>query len=244
MNTVRKRIDAFISNLCEKIAPIDPRGLQPFRRTRLHNIGSNNVILLEENGIYRNLNFFNFHRYCDGMEVLIRGNNNRLIIGKPSKYSESKIVLLNDDNICELGRTSHKYDRVLLRILNGSTLTIGDDFSVSNTLRIVASGRNTHISIGSDCMFSSGCIIFNNDGHKIFYEEGGENRLGNIDIGDHVWCGMNCTILKNTYIPSGSIIGTGSLVNKNFENDPNSIFAGVPIKKVKKNIRWERQGLL
>ncbi len=55
---------------------------------------------------------------------------------------------------------------------------------------------------------------------------------------------MNCTILKNAYIPDGSIIGIGTLVNKNFSDSPNSVLAGVPAKKVKNNIRWERQGLL
>ncbi len=79
---------------------------------------------------------------------------------------------------------------------------------------------------------------------KFIIRGGGENEIGNIDIGNHVWCGMNCTILKNAYIPDGSIIGIGTLVNKNFSDSPNSVLAGVPAKKVKNNIRWERQGLL
>ncbi len=177
MSTVIKQMDTLINNLFQKVFPIDSRGLQPFKRTRLHNIGKNNVILLLENGTYHKLNFFNFHHFCKGLEVLICGNNNKLIINKPSRYIESKIVLLNNNNICELGKTSHKYDRVLFRILNGSTLIIGDDFSVSNTLRIVASGKDTHIYIGNDCMFSSGCILFNNDGHKIYYKGGGRMKL-------------------------------------------------------------------
>lgn len=243
LDTIINWIDLHWSVLCQKISPIDLRGLKGFKRTRLHNIGVNNTVFLVENGIYHKLNSFNFRYYCRGLEVLIAGNNNKLVINKPSRFRESRIIFINDNNNCELGETSYKYDRILFRILNGSSLIIGNDFSVSNTLRIVASGKETHIVIGNDCMFSSGTVVFNNDGHKIYYENGDENEAGNIDIGNHVWCGMNCTILKNTFIPDGSVIGTGTLVNKSFRGDVNSAFAGVPIKKIKENIRWERTGL-
>lgn len=61
------------------------------------------------------------------------------------------------------------------------------------------------------------------------------NPAGNILIGDHVWIGRRVTLLKNTSVNNGSVIGTRSLVNKSFE-EKNIILAGIPARKVKSNI--------
>lgn len=50
---------------------------------------------------------------------------------------------------------------------------------------------------------------------------------------------MFVNILKNTHIDNGCIIGTGSIVTKSTE-EPNCIYAGIPAKKIKTEINWER----
>lgn len=52
-----------------------------------------------------------------------------------------------------------------------------------------------------------------------------------IIIGDDVWIGANVTILPGCNIGNGTIIGAGCVVNKNL--DPNSIYAGVPVRKIR-----------
>ena len=52
-----------------------------------------------------------------------------------------------------------------------------------------------------------------------------------IYIGKNVWIGGNSTILPGVSIGENSVIGAGSIVNKNVE--PNSLYVGVPAKRIK-----------
>ena len=50
----------------------------------------------------------------------------------------------------------------------------------------------------------------------------------------------NITILKNTKIPSNSVVAQGSTVTKKFDTE-NIIIAGNPAKIVKENTIWDRK---
>lgn len=50
-----------------------------------------------------------------------------------------------------------------------------------------------------------------------------EYRLGNVEIGDEVMIGANCTILPGVKIGSGAIVSAGTLVNKDV---PEGAFVG------------------
>lgn len=52
-------------------------------------------------------------------------------------------------------------------------------------------------------------------------------------IGDNCLIGMGATLLDNAVIPSGCIIAANALVLSNAKLEPNSVYAGVPAKKVK-----------
>ena len=52
-----------------------------------------------------------------------------------------------------------------------------------------------------------------------------------IIIGENVWIGMNCIILKGVVIGDNSVIGAGSVVTKNV--DEKCIYAGNPAKKIR-----------
>jgi carbonic anhydrase/acetyltransferase-like protein (isoleucine patch superfamily) len=52
-------------------------------------------------------------------------------------------------------------------------------------------------------------------------------------IEDNCLIGMGATILDNAVVPSGCIIAANALVLSNARLEPNSIYAGVPAKKVK-----------
>ena len=57
-------------------------------------------------------------------------------------------------------------------------------------------------------------------------------KISPIIIEDNVWIGTSCIILKGVTIGSGSIIGAGSLVNRNIP--PNEIWCGSPASQKKK----------
>lgn len=68
------------------------------------------------------------------------------------------------------------------------------------------------------------------DGNRI-------NPAEDIEIGNHVWIGHRVLIQKGVRIPNNTVIGTGAIVTKKFD-ETNTILAGVPSKVVKHNINW------
>lgn len=99
---------------------------------------------------------------------------------------------------------------------------------------------NEELTIGDDVLFAANNIVRTSDSHVIY--DTNTNEIKNYDspvvIGNHVWICEGCTILKGTVIKDNSIIGTKSVVNKEF-NEENIIIAGSPAHIVKKNINWD-----
>ena len=57
-----------------------------------------------------------------------------------------------------------------------------------------------------------------------------------IIIGDNVWIGCRCLLLKGCSIPSGSIVAAGSKITKKFEQN-NSLLCDNKI--IRNNVSWE-----
>jgi acetyltransferase-like isoleucine patch superfamily enzyme len=66
---------------------------------------------------------------------------------------------------------------------------------------------------------------------KLGIEEG---EVSPIKIGNNVWIGSNCAILKGSTIGDNSIIATHSVISK--EILPNCIYAGYPARPVMRDI--------
>ncbi len=95
-----------------------------------------------------------------------------------------------------------------------------------------------NIIIGDQCLFSHTIWFRNADPHLI-YDNITNKRINptqSIYIGDHVWVGQEVAFLKKSFVASGSIISTKSVVTKLCYS--NTINAGNPIKQVKENISW------
>ena len=119
---------------------------------------------------------------------------------------------------------------------------IGNNIHFSGRIDIRIYESETEFIIGNDCLFSDNISIWASDSHSIFDDNGNlVNRGRKIIIGNHVWVGLNVSILKNVIIPDGCIIGMNSTVtsgvNKTIE--PNCIIAGNPSRIVKRNINWK-----
>ena len=68
------------------------------------------------------------------------------------------------------------------------------------------------------------------------------NPAKDVKIGNHVWIGYRVLINKGVIIPENTIIGTGAVVTKAFD-EPNTMIAGVPGKVVKRNMNWCKERL-
>lgn len=120
-----------------------------------------------------------------------------------------------------------------------TTFYIGKNSSFGNVDFLILED-DSEIRIGEDCLFSSDICVWCTDSHAMF-DEKGEPRQGRfIHIGNHVWVGLRVMIGKNTNIPSGCMVGWGSVVTGRFSEE-NSLIAGVPAAARKYHISWQRE---
>lgn len=197
--------------------------------------GENNKLYIREKGTLSE------YREIQGLNITITGNNNEITIELPSKFINTAIVMNGDENSILIKATRHRYIRhTTFGMENGGKITFGGGISVYKNLNVVAKAGK-RIDIGDECMFARDIIVRNDDGHTIIDAVTGDiiNAPENIKIADKVWIGSRSMILKGAEIAEGSVVGAMALVNKKFK-DKNIIIAGVPAKKVKENIIWDR----
>lgn len=178
-------------------------------------------------------------RKCD---LIITGNNNTVEI-HPKSNIKGTIYIFGHDNHIRLGKIEGLFNLCVgVKDCNThhSSVSIGDN-TFSNGLSISILEDNSHVSIGSECLFSSNITIMASDTHCVLDKNGTLLNYGkSIEIGNHVWVGMDVKITKNTQISDNSIIGWGSIITKKF-TAPNVIIAGAPAKIVKRDITWDKR---
>lgn len=116
-------------------------------------------------------------------------------------------------------------------ITEGSKLTIGSGYMNFGS-KIYCFQE---INIGNNVVISEGVSIRDSDNHNILYDNYVKTKP--INIGNHVWIGMNATILKGVTIGDGAIIAAGAVVTKDVP--PKTLVGGVPAKIIKENVEWE-----
>lgn len=193
----------------------------------ISNLGSNNKIenadVIERGGICikGNNNTVQMPKNLEGMcTINISGNGHHVQIENDVKISENLYIdVFGDSGYIHIGQ--------------GTTIV---------DLKILVDESKNRVEIGKDCMFSRGIYILATDSHSIIDLESGEcincSESGVI-IKDHVWIGLNATILKNTVIHENTIIATASVVSG--EILANSIAGGIPAKTLRSNVTWDRQ---
>lgn len=148
--------------------------------------------------------------------IRVSGTNNSIEIDED--------VILTSVNIRVWGHNNH------IRIGKRTTMNAGTSITVCD---------GTRLFIGEDCMFSYDVAIRTSDGHEIRKDDVIINESSNVTILNNVWIGMRAMVLKSSVIPSGSIIGAKSLVNRELKYK-SSMYAGIPVKLVRRDIEWTR----
>lgn len=190
---------------------------------------SNNYLLLDSHSKFKTRFIIEFV-----------GSNNLAIIGKDLSCSGNVAFKSDNGTFIVAGETKQQCKLSIKLLGTNSTFFFGKHAS-ANGLTCVMNGENTKVIIGDDCMFARDVWMRNSDMHSIFDLESGDwlNPAGDIVLYPHVWVGQDSLILKNTEIGFGSIIGAKSLVNKTIAKC--SLAAGVPAKKIKDNVSWDRK---
>ncbi len=145
----------------------------------------------------------------------IYGNNNTIILGKNTVVVHGDFYMEDDDNLISIGIHTHLMGKNYLTCTEGK-----------------------QIKIGEACLFSAEIVLRTGDSHSLLDSNGNRiNFAQNITIGNHVWIGYRVLINKGVNISDNSIIGTGSVVTKSFD-ESNVVIAGVPARIVKKDVDW------
>ncbi len=148
----------------------------------------------------------------------INGNNNSITLQKSVAAKDTEFWIEGDGNCIFVGEKTTFEGKTHLACIEG-----------------------TSIEIGKDCMFSANIVFRTGDSHSIIDSDGKRiNPAKNISMGNHVWVGNTVIVNKGVAVSDNSIIGTGSVVTKQFEKSGIAI-AGNPAREVKEQISWLRQ---
>ncbi len=146
----------------------------------------------------------------------------------------------------------------IIREIRGHVPSVGEDTFLAETAVLLGD-----VTIGKECSIWYGAVLRGDvnkivigdrsniqDGavlHTIYDKAKNPSQtiIGNdVSVGhnavihgarieDGCLIGMGAIILDNAVVPSGCIVAAGSLVLSNAQLEPNSIYAGVPARKVK-----------
>ncbi len=128
-----------------------------------------------------------------------------------------------------------------VRLLSGATLQVQKNASIeigqayiNHNATIIAANN---MKIGNGLLISRNVVIFDSDFHKILDHDGNQlNAPRNIEIGDHVWIGVNATLLRGTRIGKGAVIAAGAVVGGKIKEG--TMAAGNPARSYSE-IQWE-----
>ena len=155
-----------------------------------------------------------------------------VIIGKTVRIRYPELVEIGDnviiDDFCYISTTlkieSNVHISAGCKIIGGRQAKVSlDEFSTLSPNVVIAAGSDDYISgIGTPMV----PVIFK-----------GNYIVGDVIIGRHCIVGSNSTILPNVMLADGSTVGANSLVKENLS--PWTLYAGVPVKELKKRDREE-----
>lgn len=172
--------------------------------------------------------------------IEMKGKNNRLQIGNNSRVYGCTVDINGQNNQIDIAKnvTITQADIKLWGDNNRLIINEQTTFNLGCQIKVF---EGTEINIGRQCMISYNVDMRSSDGHPIFDKRGERiNKAKDILIEDHVWIGSNVQLLKGTAVKKDSVVATGSLVTKAF-NEENIIIAGRPAELLKREIHWKRE---
>jgi acetyltransferase-like isoleucine patch superfamily enzyme len=206
----------------------------------MYNFDNNSIIIISKEGKRNSV------KEVTGLTAHFHGHSNHIEIFEPFEFHNFTIEA-QDNLTMKIGKNS-RIDNLSVHKMWGSispfppsNINIGENFSCNGCSMFVSPDEG-NITIGNDVMFSSGITMMISDAHVIINKKTNKiiNRNKDIIIGNHVWVGMNATILKGTILSDGSIVGISAVVSHRFYNR-DIVIAGNPARIVKKGISWSRE---
>lgn len=134
---------------------------------------------------------------------------------------------------CKIGNDSY------LAIKRTGDLRFGDNFQATAGLKIECAWLtefSNNVLVGFDCWF------MDNDMHQLSVCSGRQKPkpFGKIVIGEGCWLAFGSVILKNTVLPKKCVVGSNSLLNKEYKCKTCSLLVGNPAAVIKEGVYLDR----
>ena len=153
-------------------------------------------------------------------------NFNRIKFKEIPKMNSSFKVAIKKGSRLSFGKKFRSRNNVSFRIYNNGLVNIGNNCFFNDGCSINCQKK---IEIGNNVIFGQNVMIFDHD-HD-YRNNINDFVREDIKIGNNVWIGANCIILKGVTIGDNVVIAAGTIVKKNV-NSNKIIF--------NKNLREER----
>ena len=115
-------------------------------------------------------------------------------------------------------------------------LKLGADFNMTAESTIVCAKE---ICFGDDCLLSWDILVMDTDEHPLYNKE--HKRINPdkpILVGNHVWIGCTCVLLKGAVIPDDTVVAAGTLLTSAISGEQ-QVIGGNPPSVLKRDVRWE-----
>jgi carbonic anhydrase/acetyltransferase-like protein (isoleucine patch superfamily) len=144
------------------------------------------------------------------MELIKEVNGNYPQFGEDCYLAENATIV--GDMICG-DQCSFWFNAVVRGDVN--SIRMGNKVNVQDGAIVHCTYNKTIVSIGNNVSIGHNAIV-----HGCI-------------IHDNVLIGMGAIVMDNAVIGSNTIIGAGALVTEGMQVEPNSVYAGIPAKKIK-----------
>lgn len=168
----------------------------------------------------------------------VRGSDNVVSIDEPLA-SRSVRISIGSGNTIKIGRGC-VLGQLFIHANDGATIDIGVGVGFNGYVRLLAHEAR-RISIGDGCLFAGQTDVTVSDMHSIVEIKNGRriNPARDVAIGNRVWIGARCLVLKGATIEEGSVIGAASVVTKRIP--ANALAVGVPAVVKRTGITWRNE---
>lgn len=125
-------------------------------------------------------------------------------------------------------------NKCMFIVYENAQISIGTNVGISQSTLVA----HANITIGNNVKIGGGTCIYTSDFHSLnanirrTKNDIKSRKTSPVKIGNDVFIGAKCIILKGVEIGDRSIIGAGSVVTKNIPND--EIWAGNPARFIRK----------
>lgn len=123
-------------------------------------------------------------------------------------------IRIRNKSIIKIGKHFKCRNYCILRAYNGGKILIGNNVFLNDSVKLNCIDK---IKIGDNVQIGTNVVFFDHDHDykndmKLFVKK-------EIVIGNNVWIGANCTILKGVIIGDNSVIAAGSIVRENIPSN-------------------------